>query len=93
MSLFEPTDDLARASALRHVKALAKELLGADPHDVVVVDELACGQPDCPPIETVILLIRNGYPPRQVKVPKRAVDVTADDIRDAATAAPDGPPR
>jgi hypothetical protein len=48
-------DDLARVRqwAIRHLA------MGEDP--VVVVNELACREPGCPPIETVIGVLTGGW--------------------------------
>jgi len=40
-------------------------LFEAADDDAVVVNELACTQPGCPPIETVVALLRAGSEPRR----------------------------
>jgi hypothetical protein len=45
-----------------------------------MVNELACYEPGCPPIETVVALLRQGEPPWQVKVHKAVVDISDDDL-------------
>lgn len=81
--MFLPRRDELRSSALRRIKAAARVLFDATDDDVVVVNELQCREPDCPPIETVVALLRSGAEPRQVKVHKPAVDVTEEDVRNA----------
>ncbi len=83
MSLFGPRTDEKRTDAIRQLKRLARALFDADEDDAVVVNELQCTEPGCPPIETVVALLRAGSEPRQVKVHKAAVDVTEDDLRHA----------
>jgi hypothetical protein len=78
--MFPSRTDEKRAAAIRRLKLLARELFGASEDDAVVVTELACTEPGCPPIETVIALLRAGSEPRQVKVHKPAVDVTIVDV-------------
>jgi hypothetical protein len=79
--MFGPRTDDKRSQAVRRLKQLARLLFEAAEDDAVVVTELACTEPGCPPIETVVALLRAGCAPRQVKVHKPAVDVTEDDLR------------
>jgi hypothetical protein len=83
MSVFGPRNDEQRSAAIKSLKALARELLSADEDDAVVVNELACTELGCPPVETVIALLRAGREPQQIKVHKPAVEVTEDDVRQA----------
>lgn len=81
--MFGAQRDETRSRALRALKALARDLFDAGEDDAVVVNELACTEPGCPPIETVVALLRAGREPRQVKLHKPAMDVTEDDLRAA----------
>jgi len=45
----------------------------------ILVTELTCTEPGCPPTETVIALMHPGAP-RQYKIHKPLADVTASDI-------------
>jgi hypothetical protein len=81
--MFGPRNDERRFSAIRALKAKARTLFEAADDDAVVVNELSCTEPGCPPIETVVALLRAGTEPRQVKVHKPAVEVTEDDLRAA----------
>lgn len=65
------------------VRAWVAEHIPADV--VVMVTELACTEPGCPPVETVIALMYPGNP-RQLKLHKPVREVTADDIRHVLTA-------
>ena len=51
MDLFKRRKTSGRAGS---VKAWVIEGLGLDEDDVVTVAEIACHEPDCPPIETLI---------------------------------------
>jgi len=51
---------------------------------VVMINELQCTEPGCPPIETVIAVLEEGAR-RQFKIHKPLVDVTDTDL-DAALA-------
>jgi len=84
--MFAPRNDERRSAAIRPIKASAAALFAAGESDVVVVNELRCTEPGCPPIETVIALLRAGSPPRQLKVHKAVVEVTDEDLRDVIQA-------
>jgi len=75
--------DEAWTAAIRALRATAREVFAAGDDDAVLVSELRCTEPGCPPVETVIALLRERQKPRQVKVHKRAAEVTADDLRAA----------
>ncbi|MFV0533280.1 MAG: hypothetical protein ACK5MR_06475 [Cumulibacter sp.] len=69
-------------SQTARVRALVAEYV---PDDVVVmVTELACSEPGCPPVETVIALMYPGNP-QQFKLHKPVCEVTADDVRHTLT--------
>ena len=44
------------------------------------VNELACGEPGCPPRETVILVLQEGVPTGKLSIHKAMIDCTEDDI-------------
>jgi len=81
--MFGPRNDERRSAAIFALKATARTLFDAGEDDAVVVNELQCTEPGCPPIETVVALLRAGNEPRQVKVHKPAAEVTEDDLRAA----------
>jgi len=83
VSLFEQRNDERRSSAIRRLKEVARQLFDAAEDDAVVVNELKCSEPGCPPVETVVALLRSGREPRQLKVHKAVVDVTEGDLREA----------
>lgn len=79
--MFGPRNDARRAGAIRAIKDAARVLFEAGDDDAVIVNELRCTEPGCPPVETVVALLRSGHEPRQVKIHKQVVDVTEDDLR------------
>lgn len=81
--MFGKQSDERRTLAIRALKTVARSLFQASEDDGVVVTELQCTEPGCPPVETVVALLRAGCEPRQVKVHKAVVDVTEDDLRHA----------
>lgn len=87
--MFGTRGDVERTAAVRALKRLAARLFDAGDEDVVVVNELTCSEPGCPPLETVIALLRAGESPRQIKIHKPLFEVGEEDLRAALLAADD----
>lgn len=68
-----------RAAARRQLKDLATRLLDVAEGEVVMVTELACLEPGCPPVETVLAVL-GTRPARQLKIHKAIPDVTEADV-------------
>lgn len=49
-------------------------------NDVVMVNEIVCGQPGCPPLETVIALLPEARKPIKFKLYKALAEVTETDV-------------
>jgi hypothetical protein len=49
----------------------------------VMVTELECREPDCPPIETVVAVLQEGHPTKQYKIHKPIADVLEADLATA----------
>lgn len=49
-------------------------------NDVVMVNEMVCGQPGCPPLETVIALLPEARKPIKFKLYKALAEVTETDV-------------
>jgi hypothetical protein len=64
----------------RAVKTWARELFGLGDDDTVLVSELTCSEPGCPPLETVIALIEAEGGRRQFKLHRALADITRADI-------------
>lgn len=73
------TDTTDRRQATQVLKQLARELLDVDDETIVMVTELQCTEPGCPPIETVIAVLRVGAR-EQIKIHKPLAEVTRDDV-------------
>ena len=73
---------------IAQVKEWAAEIfrLGADVS--VLVTELRCTDPGCPPLETVIAILSESGPPRPFKIHKAIADLTFADILQVAQATP-----
>ena len=62
------------------VKDLARTALQVSPETAFAVNEIACNDPGCPGIETVILVMEPGRKTRALKVPKPLDEVMEQDI-------------
>jgi hypothetical protein len=74
-------DGSGRGSLVRQIKGWVLATLGDDDETTVMVAELACSEPGCPPLETVIALLA----PRgrtDFKIHKGLCDVTEADVLD-----------
>jgi hypothetical protein len=70
----------ANAEPSARVKRWVRELLTADADVTVLVTELQCTEPGCPPLETVIAILRDAAPARQYKLHRAVADVTREDV-------------
>jgi hypothetical protein len=66
--------------AIDRVKDLARAALRASPETAFAVNEIACNDPGCPGIETVILVMEPGQKTRVLKVAKPLDEVMEQDI-------------
>jgi hypothetical protein len=73
------SDIIAKA---RSIKQWARQALAIPDDAVVSVNEISCALPDCPPKETVILVMSNGDT-IQVSIHKAMADVLEHDVADA----------
>jgi hypothetical protein len=69
--------------AIDRVKDMARAALQASPETAFAVNEIACNDPGCPGIETVILVMEPGKKTCALKVAKPLGEVTEQDIRAA----------
>ncbi|KAA3501386.1 hypothetical protein DXM27_10715 [Rhizobium rhizogenes] len=79
------TNPLARSgsaivSQARRLKQWARNLLNLHTDDIVTVSELSCALPDCPPRETVIVILLASGDIRQLSIHKALLEVDHDDI-------------
>ena len=78
-NLFQPRSP----GAPQHVAAVkrwATEAFQVPEATTVMVTELHCTEPGCPPLETVIALLHPQVGIRQHKVHKALCDITRDDV-------------
>jgi len=67
-------------SQARVLKQWARDLLHLCAEDIVTVSELSCALPDCPPRETVIVVLSASGKTRQISIHKALLEVDHDDI-------------
>jgi hypothetical protein len=68
------------AQRTRQIKEWVRELLAPDEAITIVVSELTCREPGCPPVETVIGLLRSGQDAVKYTIHRAAADVTREDV-------------
>lgn len=66
--------------AIRRVKAWTRAALQASSDTTFAVNEIACVDPVCPGLETIILVMEPGVRTRACKVAKGLSDVTEQDV-------------
>ena len=71
------------AEAVARVKAWALDALTPPAGTTLAVNEIACLDPACPGLETVILVMEPGRKTRACKIAKALDAVTEQDVRDA----------
>lgn len=76
------------AEAAGRIRRWVEEILPAEETATLLVTELTCSEPGCPPIETVIAVIA-GPASRTWKIPRRATEITAGDVAAALARPPD----
>lgn len=80
MDLFAKKD---RSGASSRIKQWALELLAVDDDASILVTELACTEPGCPPLETVIAILSTRGN-RQFKLHRGMAEVTREDVQQLA---------
>ncbi|MCJ2013699.1 hypothetical protein [Methylobacterium sp. J-076] len=69
-----------RAALAARLKGEIAPALGLGPDDALSVNEIACADPGCPDMETVVLVMRAGRPTRALRIRKAMEAVEAADI-------------
>jgi hypothetical protein len=70
------------------VKALVEQILGVGVDELrILVTELQCSEPGCPPVETVVALLGDGST-TQYKIHKPTAEIDRSDLESALS----GPP-
>ncbi|CAN3131051.1 Nitrate reductase [Mycobacterium sp. smrl_JER01] len=69
----------ASGSHLGLLKGIVRATLALGESDAIVVQQLACAEPGCPPVETVVAVL--AAPRRTWKFPCTADELTPDQLR------------
>jgi hypothetical protein len=69
-----------RTGKSRQIKEWAREALALPAEATLMVSELACSEPGCPPLETVIAVLDDTDAPRHFKIHRPMTDVTRADV-------------
>jgi hypothetical protein len=72
--------DTDHLRALEQVRVWTRESLNLAEDDTVLVSEVACAQPGCPPLETVVTFWTGGVERHWFKVFKPVAEVVFDDL-------------
>jgi hypothetical protein len=75
-----------KPEAIVRIKLWARAALDASEDTAFAVNEIACNDPACPGVETVILIMEPRRKTRACKVPKGLEAVTELDVRQALEA-------
>lgn len=76
----------ARSAERAEIAARLKQdligALGLSEADALAVNEIACADPGCPDMETIVLVMRAGAPTRALRIRRPMDAVDAQDIAD-----------
>jgi hypothetical protein len=68
------------AVTARRIKDWVRELIAPGDDVTILVSELTCSEPGCPPVETVIAVFRGRDEPTKYTIHRPSAEVTRDDI-------------
>lgn len=81
MSLFGGKRTIPLEQADR-IKTWTREALQLNDETTVMITELECREPGCPPIETVIAVLRGPGNTQQYKIHKTADEISLSDVKE-----------
>jgi hypothetical protein len=87
---FGPGNPAAPSPRLCELKETVRTLLDLDDDTAVMIRQLACTEPGCPPLETVVAVLPMNGPTRRWTLHQPTDDVTAGHLRAALLTAPEG---
>lgn len=70
----------AQIAAFEQIEAWTRARFGLAGSDTILVTEIACALPGCPPLEVVIAFWTADLTRHHIKVFKKAVEVVEDDL-------------
>ena len=65
---------------VRQIKQALLKSLDLPEDAIITVSQLACLEQDCAPLETVIGLLRSGFPQLQERIHKSVDNITSEDL-------------
>jgi hypothetical protein len=68
-------------TATAALKAVVRDVLALHDDQTVVIQQLACVEPGCPPVETVVAVLSAKSPPQRWTLHLPLSNVTPEDIR------------
>ena len=83
MNLFTKSTIKADSEDLQQIKNWAYQILNIDRQIPISLNQLQCHEPNCPPIETAIVIMTT--PPQQHKIHKPLSEITEADIKQLTT--------
>ncbi|MBR8638917.1 hypothetical protein KEF29_05300 [Streptomyces tuirus] len=88
---FGPGSPAAPNPHLRELKETVRTLLDLDDDTAVMIRQLACTEPGCPPLETVVAVLPMNGPARRWTLHRPTDEITEDDLKAVLLAtAPEG---
>ncbi|GAB4555556.1 MAG: hypothetical protein Tsb0014_48030 [Pleurocapsa sp.] len=78
MNLFAKSSLKPNSENIKQVKDWVYQILNLDTEIPISINQLQCHKPDCPPVETAIVLMTS--PPQQYKIHKPISEITKTDI-------------
>ncbi len=69
------------AATRQQLETFVRQQHSCQDSDHVLIQEMNCLEPGCPPKETVIAIFSDGKSPLQFRVHKALVDVTFEDLK------------
>ena len=72
------------SSGARQIKTWAREAFDMSEDATIMVSELRCSEPGCPPVETVIAIMDGPGEARRFKIHQPSASVTRDDVAELA---------
>ena len=79
MNLFDPKPPV-NTEKISEIQCWVRDRLALAEDTIVMVSELRCSEPGCPPLETVMAVLEGPRQSRQFKVHKSIAEMTQNDV-------------
>lgn len=74
------TRSAGQAEARAALKIRLVAALGLGPEDALTINEIACADPGCPDMETIVLVMRLGEPTRALRIRRAMAAIEPNDV-------------